>query len=66
MPATSREAGTDSAHSRAVSLQPPMMQPCGPYQSKEPHHTLSRLRPLARRLFNTALPDLVDIRSKNP
>jgi hypothetical protein len=29
-------------------------------------HTLRRLRPLARRRFKTALPDLVDIRSKNP
>jgi len=43
-----------------------MMRPYGPYHRREPHHTLSRLRPLARRLFNTALPDLVDIRSKNP
>ncbi len=36
------------------------------HQKKEPNYGISRLRPLARRRFNTSRPDLLLIRSRNP
>jgi hypothetical protein len=45
---------------------PSLKGECGRCHNHGLDHTLRRLRPLARRRFNTALPDFVDILSKNP
>ena len=67
MTAVFREAGSNTTHSRR-SLTRRSIQATVHFISIKGSitHTLRRLRPLARRLFRTALPDFVDIRSKNP